>query len=81
LSDAGLQFEEMPLPDHYDYLDNPFSDAAADVILITEKDAVKCRQNDAIKNDPRIWVVPVTAHLDNSFAKKIVEKLRGHSPA
>lgn len=81
LSDAGLQFEEMPLPDHYDYLDNPFADAAADVILITEKDAVKCRQNDAIRSDPRIWVVPVTAHLDNPFAKRIVEKLRGHSPA
>lgn len=81
LSDAGLQFDEMPLPDHYDYSDNPFTDVVADVILITEKDAVKCRQNDAIRNDPRIWVVPVTAHLDSPFAKKIVEKLRGYSPA
>lgn len=81
LSNAGLQFDELPLPDHYDYRDNPFADVAADVILITEKDAVKCRQNDAIRNDPRIWVVPVTAHLDSPFAKRIVEKLRGHSPA
>ena len=81
LSHAGLQFEEMPLPDHYDFLENPFADIAADVILITEKDAVKCRQNDVIRNDPRIWVVPVTAHLESPFAKRIVEKLRGHSPA
>jgi tetraacyldisaccharide 4'-kinase len=81
LSDAGLQFDQLPLPDHYAYLDNPFADVIADVILITEKDAVKCRQNDAIRNDPRIWVVPVTAQLDSPFAKRIVEKLHGYSPA
>ncbi len=78
---AGLQFDEMPLPDHYDFVDDPFAAVNADVILITEKDAVKCRQNDALRNDPRVWVVPVTAHLDDAFAEQIVEKLRGHSPA
>lgn len=81
LRDAGLQFDEMPLPDHYDFVDNPFAGIKADIILITEKDAVKCRQNDALRNDPRIWIVPVTAHLDDAFAKTIVEKLRGHSTA
>ncbi|WP_353153350.1 tetraacyldisaccharide 4'-kinase [Herminiimonas fonticola] len=78
---ADLQFDEMPLPDHYDFVDNPFAEVNADVILITEKDAVKCRQNDALRNDPRVWVVPVTAHLDGAFAEQIVEKLRGHSIA
>lgn len=78
---ADLHFDEMPLPDHYDFSDNPFTDLAADVILITEKDAVKCRQNEAIRNDPRCWVVPVTAHLDGAFAEQIVEKLRGYKTA
>ncbi|MDO8306299.1 tetraacyldisaccharide 4'-kinase [Herminiimonas sp.] len=78
---AGLDFAELPLPDHYDFSDNPFAGLHADVILITEKDAVKCRQNDALRNDPRFWVVPVTAHLDGALAEQIVEKLRGHSIA
>lgn len=81
LRDAGLQFKEMALPDHYDFADNPFEDVDAEVILITEKDAVKCRQNAALKNDPRIWVVPVTAQIDRALAEQIVEKLRGHSTA
>lgn len=81
LRDAGLQFEEMALPDHYDFADNPFAAVKADVILMTEKDAVKCRQNDGLRSDPRLWVVPVTAQLDAAFAEKIVEKLRGHSIA
>ena len=81
LRDAGLQFDEMALPDHYDFADNPFAEVQADVILMTEKDAVKCRQNDGLRNDPRLWVVPVTAQLDAAFAEKIVEKIRGRSIA
>jgi tetraacyldisaccharide 4'-kinase len=81
LRSAGLQFEEMALPDHYDFADNPFVHVRADVILITEKDAVKCRQNEGLRNDTRLWVVPVTAQLDGALAEKIVEKLRGRSIA
>ncbi|MNR79989.1 Tetraacyldisaccharide 4'-kinase [compost metagenome] len=81
LRGAGLQFEEMALPDHYDFAENPFAHVSADVILITEKDAVKCRQNEGLRNDSRLWVVPVTAQLDGALAEKIVEKLRGRSIA
>jgi tetraacyldisaccharide 4'-kinase len=51
------------------------------MILITEKDAVKCRQLDTIKNDPRLWVVPVTARIDAALAQRIVEKCRGRPTA
>lgn len=81
LRGAGLVFEEMPLPDHYDFSRNPFAATQVDVILITEKDAVKCAQIDALKNDPRIWVVPVTARIDKALAEQIVEKCRGSSTA
>ncbi|GGI20882.1 tetraacyldisaccharide 4'-kinase [Oxalicibacterium faecigallinarum] len=81
LREAGLQFETMALPDHHDFANNPFADSTAEIILITEKDAVKCRQHETLKNDPRIWVVPVTAQIDGAFAERIVEKLRGHSIA
>lgn len=81
LRGAGLHFEEMPLPDHYDFTADSFTETQAELILITEKDAVKCRRISALVNDRRIWVVPVTAHIDHALADKIVEKLRGHPTA
>lgn len=73
---AGLTIDAHALPDHHDFADNPFAALDADVILITEKDAVKCRAIEAIKNDPRIWVVPVSARIEGALAEHIVEKLR-----
>ena len=81
LRGAGLTIGELPLPDHHDFRDRPFDAIDADVILITEKDAVKCRQIVNLKDDPRLWVVPVTAQLDPGLAEQIVEKCRGRSPA
>ena len=81
LRGAGLSFAEMPLPDHHDFRDDPFAAVDADVILITEKDAVKCGQIENLKGDPRLWVVPVTARIDAALAEHIVEKCRGRSPA
>jgi tetraacyldisaccharide 4'-kinase len=77
LGAAGLKFDAMPLPDHHDFVPNPFEAIAADVILITEKDAVKCAQLENLNNDPRLWVVPVAAQLDAALAADIVEKCRG----
>lgn len=81
LKAAGLAFTELPLPDHHDFRDDPFAALDADVILITEKDAVKCGQIENLKDDPRLWVVPVTARIDAALAEHIVEKCRGCSPA
>ncbi|QYF94031.1 tetraacyldisaccharide 4'-kinase [Massilia sp. PAMC28688] len=78
---AGLACAELPLPDHHDFLDQPFAQADAEIILITEKDAVKCRQIKQLRDDPRLWVVPVTAQLDGALAEHIVEKCRGSSIA
>ena len=78
---AGLVIATMPLPDHFDFIVNPFVDVTAGIILITEKDAVKCSRIDGLKNDPRLWVVPVTARIDGPLAELIVEKLRGFPTA
>jgi tetraacyldisaccharide 4'-kinase len=77
----GLDVIDMPLPDHHDFLDDPFRAVDADVILVTEKDAVKCRQLENINNDPRMWVVPVEARIDAALAAQIVEKCRGRPTA
>jgi tetraacyldisaccharide 4'-kinase len=74
---AGLAPATRALPDHYAFDDNPFVDADADAILITEKDAVKLGS----WRDARIWVVPVEAALDPRLIALVVEKLRGRPPA
>ena len=81
LKAAGLAVQALPLPDHHDFLDDPFKGLDADLILITEKDAVKCRQLEHLNNDPRLWVVPVTAQIDAALAAQIVEKCRGRPTA
>ncbi|MET3132161.1 tetraacyldisaccharide 4'-kinase [Oxalobacteraceae bacterium GrIS 1.11] len=81
LKASGLRFAELPLPDHHDFLDQPFAGIDADLILITEKDAVKCAQIEYLKDDPRLWVVPVSARIDAALAQQIVEKCRGRSTA
>ena len=78
---AGLKFTEVPLPDHHDFSSNPFASLEADLILITEKDAVKCRQLHPFKDDPRLWVVPVSAQIDAALAKQILEKCLGRPTA
>ncbi|MFT5587940.1 MAG: tetraacyldisaccharide 4'-kinase [Bradyrhizobium sp.] len=81
LRDQGLEIDTLALPDHHDFSDNPFAGIRADVILITEKDAVKCAAIEALKTDPRLWVVPVAASFDGPLAELIVEKLRGYPTA
>ncbi len=76
LKKFNLAITEYPLPDHFNYSTNPFKEIDADIILITEKDAVKCAQIESIVNDTRIWVVPVKARLDEGLEQKIVEKCR-----
>jgi tetraacyldisaccharide 4'-kinase len=76
-----LKIAEIPLPDHFDYAFNPFAGIDADMILITEKDAVKCAQIEAIARDTRIWVVPVKAQLDDGLEQKIAEKCREYGVA
>ncbi|MGI4848974.1 MAG: tetraacyldisaccharide 4'-kinase [Janthinobacterium lividum] len=78
LAASGLEFTALPLPDHHDFLDQPFAGLDADIILITEKDAVKCVGIESLRQDPRVWVVPVTATLEAGLAEQILEKLRGY---
>jgi tetraacyldisaccharide 4'-kinase len=72
---------EIALPDHFDFSMNPFAQLDADLILMTDKDAVKCVRIDALAADPRLWTVPVSANIAGPLADKIVEKLRGHTTA
>ncbi|MFZ6749499.1 tetraacyldisaccharide 4'-kinase [Undibacterium sp. Ren11W] len=72
---AGLQFDELALQDHHAFTSETFRTIDADIILITEKDAVKCRQLAELRNDVRIWVVPVSAQLDAGFAAQLLKMI------
>ena len=78
LDAAGIACDTLSLPDHHAYTAQTFADSRADLILITEKDAVKCGDIPALANDARLWVVPVTAELPAPLADLIVERLRGY---
>jgi tetraacyldisaccharide 4'-kinase len=80
LKSTGLRFQEMALPDHFDFATNPFKENTAKVILITEKDAVKCKQLNDYKDDERIWVLPITVDLPNDFVAQMLEILKRPKP-
>lgn len=75
LESHGLVFESMPLPDHFTYTEELFAQKDVEIILITEKDAVKCRQLAGLRDDQRIWVVPVAAQIDAEFGSQLLAKL------
>ena len=65
------------LPDHASFAGDPFAGLDADIILLTDKDAVKCQG----RNDPRLWRVPVTAQLDDpDFLGWLHQRLRACPP-
>ncbi len=60
LESLGLEFEAHPFPDHYTYSAADLAFANDGVLLMTEKDAVKC----AALITHEAWVLPVDALID-----------------
>lgn len=72
LRNLGLQPEEITFPDHHAFQPADLQSIAADVILMTEKDAVKC----ASFAEKHWWYLPVSAVVDESFVDLVLNKLR-----
>ncbi len=64
----GLELIEHPFPDHHalSAADLDFGDGLA--VLMTEKDAVKCRQ----AAGPRHWYVPVAADFSEADSHRLL---------
>jgi tetraacyldisaccharide 4'-kinase len=75
LKDVNLVFQERALNDHFAFTEETFLNLDAEIILITEKDAVKCRQISALCLDQRIWVVPVEAKFEPDFTQQLLARL------
>lgn len=77
LRNQGLNITVHPYPDHYAYKAKDIDLGDTNPVLMTEKDAVKCRRY----ADDRHWYVPVEAELDKQFGPRllaILEKRKKH---
>lgn len=67
----GLDIVSHPFPDHHAYRATDLSFGDADVVLMTEKDAVKC----AAFASEHCWVLRVDAALGDDFLQQLLGKL------
>ena len=77
LEALGLSCTHHPFPDHHAYCASDLAFASNGVLLMTEKDAVKCVGLTAGET----WVLPVDAELAPALVDLILEKLRGRQAA
>ena len=61
----------QPFPDHHDYQSSDMPGIDAGIILMTEKDAVKCGSF----ADERMWYMRIDALLPNKFIELVLQKL------
>jgi tetraacyldisaccharide 4'-kinase len=73
LEQAGLQVLPHTYPDHHAFNGQELRFGDGFPVLMTEKDAVKCRQYAA----PNCWYLPIRAVLDESFAQALFTRLQG----
>lgn len=72
LRHAGLDVQELALPDHYDFAALPWPSDTEDVIL-TEKDAVKLDPSRIGRT--RVWVAPLDFDPGSAFAAELLALL------
>lgn len=72
LCDNGLKVHCHEFPDHYHYCqtDIEFDDDLP--VIMTEKDAVKCRAFASSRH----WYLPIEANLPDTFGKRLLELLK-----
>lgn len=74
---AGLQVETLALADHHVYTEAPWADHPAEVVLLTEKDAVKLPPGSALADDPRLHVVALDFEPDPHYHLALQRRLQG----
>lgn len=72
LKEKGLCFDEKIFPDHYAFQKNDINKLTQDIIIMTEKDAVKCKDF----ADARCYVARGGAKVDDGILQNIIEKIQ-----
>lgn len=73
VAQLGFAARAHAFADHHAFRREDVAFPGARAILMTEKDAVKCREF----ADARMWLLPIRAAVDPALVDAIVEKLRG----
>lgn len=72
LEALGINCSPWPFPDHYAFNGDELQQIDADIIIVTEKDAVKLRSS----HDPRIWQCRIHAELPSALVDALVAHIR-----
>ena len=72
LTTSGLKFKKVIFNDHHFFTEFDFKDFDDMDIIMTEKDAVKCKRF-AKEN---FWYLPIHADVEERLFKKLIKKLR-----
>ncbi|BFM16345.1 tetraacyldisaccharide 4'-kinase [Maricurvus nonylphenolicus] len=75
LSSLGVEAGQYVFPDHHAYTEDDLAFAEQGTLLMTTKDAVKCRK--FVK--PNWWSLSVTAQLPDVFYDQIAESVRARA--
>lgn len=71
LSGMGLQVIEHSFPDHYPFEESDITFTDGFPVVMTEKDAVKCRAFATSEH----WSIPITAELNERFSQNLLAQL------
>ncbi len=77
LENAGLLVNQHSFPDHHAFSKNDLVFKAASTIIMTEKDAVKCKH--LIGDQTQFWYLPISAELPKVFDEKLLGLLAAKS--
>lgn len=72
LSVAGFVFKKKIFDDHYAYKESDLLTISADIIIMTEKDAVKCQAF----CDKRCYILPMVMVLSDVFSNELLQRIR-----
>ena len=72
LKKSGIEIIEHAFPDHHPFTVQDFQFGDDHSVIMTEKDAVKCRDF-ARENH---WYMPVDAQLDSEFGERLLKQLK-----
>lgn len=81
LARFGIKLVPHPFPDHHAFRAEDFAFGDSDPVVMTEKDAVKCKRIVAGSPQAQFWVFPVSAVLDPAFERWLLERLGGSKAA
>ena len=70
----GLKLTENSFPDHFAFEENDLSFSDDSIVIMTEKDAVKCKL--LIGSAKHYWYLPITARLSNNFDDALLGKFK-----